>query len=180
MPPPSHGWHWRLSLACGHLARRPCRQKNAGGSWVNCGPPKRVRCDACGWRPPLEAIPTRPALPLDTTTSRAPFVPGHQVLHVNGVDIDTSGLLDHGSLLRNGPCEHTDDVGPCVACTRAAVDEERARLSLRGAPPEPPGPVSDEARALAERAAAAPTAAPVPIAPTPTATGCSPIAPVFF
>lgn len=48
VPPPSHGWHWRLSLACGHLARRPCRQKNAGGSWVNCGPPKRVRCDACG------------------------------------------------------------------------------------------------------------------------------------
>ena len=48
VPPPSHGWHWRLSLGCGHRARRPYRQKKAGGSCVNCGPPKRVRCDACG------------------------------------------------------------------------------------------------------------------------------------
>ena len=114
-----------------------------------------VRCDACGWRPPTEAIPTRPALPLDTTTHRAPFAPGHQVLHVGGVDIDTSGLLDHGRLLRNGPCKHSDDVGPCVACTRAAVEEERARLAQAGTPPLPAGPVSDEARQLAERSAAA-------------------------
>jgi len=51
-------------------------------------------------------------------------------------------------------------VGPCAPCTRAAVDEERARLALRGASPVPAGPVSDEARALAERVAAEPTAAP--------------------
>lgn len=47
VPPPSHGWHWRLTLDCGHRVERPCRQRRAGDEWVNVPAPRRVRCHAC-------------------------------------------------------------------------------------------------------------------------------------
>lgn len=48
VPAPSHGWHWRLTLACGHRETRPCRQRRSGGMVDNVPAPRRVHCFACG------------------------------------------------------------------------------------------------------------------------------------
>ena len=47
---PPGAWRWRLTLACGHFASRPCRERKVGGplgGTENVPAPRRVRCLAC-------------------------------------------------------------------------------------------------------------------------------------
>jgi hypothetical protein len=135
-------------------ARRPdgwplCPQCGTDNLWSPGVPATEasiVHCEACGWRPPVDAIPTRPALALAPPAPPIAFVPGKQRLQIGDVEIDTSGLLDHGRLLVNGPCEHSQDVGPCVECTRAAVAAARAAISS--------GPTAEEQQDAAASARA--------------------------
>lgn len=112
-----------------------------------------VHCEACGWRPPVDALPIKPVLVVAPDEKpRVPFVPGHQVIHIGDVEIDTSGILDHGRLLKMGPCAHTDSSEACVKCTEAAVASERERLASAAGGETPAVKAEEEVCAKLRRA----------------------------